>query len=176
MHSDPRLKSSSISSLEWLLYMPHDFQVIRSLPSSFFRIECLNLKTKSLVVDWCARGKSSAWEKSSVFFFAMRKFPVRETNTKGTDILVASFCIKVSFKIIENCALLFGWNYITSKIHGFGFFRNPSLVDKLTCSKFRMSLKFSASKPNELLEYLIYITCCLRVRLFALQSATSVLG
>ena len=31
------------------------------------------------------------------FFFAMRKFPVRETNTKGTDILVASFYIKVAF-------------------------------------------------------------------------------
>ena len=125
MHSDPRLKSSSISSLEWLLYMPHDFQVIRGLPSSFFRIECLKLKNEKLS-SWLvrAREKFCVGEIQCFFFFAMRKFPVRETNTKGTDILVASFYIKVSFKIIGKCALLFGWNYITSKIHGFGFFRN----------------------------------------------------
>lgn len=33
-------------------------------------------------------------ENQCFFFFAMR---VRETNTKGTDILVASFYIKVAF-------------------------------------------------------------------------------
>lgn len=31
----------------------------------------------------------------------MRKFPVRETNTKGTDILVASFYIKVAFLFLS---------------------------------------------------------------------------
>lgn len=98
MHSDPRLKSSSISSLEWLLYMPHDFQVIRSLPSSFFRIECLKLKNEKLS-SWLvrAREKFCVGENRCFFFFAMRKFPVRETNTKGTDILIASFYIKVAF-------------------------------------------------------------------------------
>lgn len=98
MHSDPRLKSSSISSLEWLLYMPHDFQVIRSLPSSFFTIECLKLKNEKLS-SWLvrAREKFCVGENQYFFFFAMRKFPVRETNTKGTDILVASFYIKVAF-------------------------------------------------------------------------------
>lgn len=55
-----------------------------------------------------AREKFCVGEIQCFFFFAMRKFPVRETNTKGTDILVASFYIKVSFKIIGKCALLFG--------------------------------------------------------------------
>ena len=44
-----------------------------------------------------AREKFCVGEIQCFFFFAMRKFPVRETNTKGTDILVASFYIKVSF-------------------------------------------------------------------------------
>lgn len=42
-------------------------------------------------------GKVLRGRKPVFFFFAMRKFPVRETNTKGTDILVASFYIKVAF-------------------------------------------------------------------------------
>lgn len=59
-------------------------------------LEPKNEKLSSWLVR--AREKFCVGENQCFFFFfAMRKFPVRETNTKGTDILVASFYIKVAF-------------------------------------------------------------------------------